>query len=271
MELVNPVSSLVRFETDLGYTGYQGSLADASGESAYALNVRTTFPIPLSNGNNILLRLNIPLNGDQPLYEIPGSDEELSTYQIRQIASTLPQDGTFDHYHGHSHLGEVSIDAAYGGVSDSGFISMFGIAAQFPTSQDISQRSDQVLLGPEIALGQVTDWGIYGGWLTHMTNIGGDETYPTSTTTLELFFAYGLGNGWQVTSNPVLAYDWEGEKDNRLFLPLGGGVAKTTRIGTVPVKLGLEVYTYLESPDSIGPDWLVTFSITPALRNPLLD
>jgi len=270
MELMNPVTSLVSFKTDIYYTFYQGSLADASDESAYVINFQPSFPIPLSNGSNILLRLNIPLNGDQPLYEIPGSDKELSTYQIRQIASTIPGNGTFDNYHGHDHLGEISLDVAYGGVSDSGFISMFGVKTYFQTNQDFSQSRDQTLFGPDVALGKVTDWGIYGGQLTHVTNVQGDKSIDTNMTTLKVFFAYGLGNGWQVFSNPVLAYDWEGDSDNKLFLPLGGGIAKTTSIGRMPLKLGFEIQKYIVSPDAIGPDWMLTFSVTPAMRNPLL-
>ena len=269
MELMNPATSMVSFKTDFHYTFYQGSLADASDESAYVINFQPSFPIPLSNGRNILLRLNIPLNGDQPLYEIPGSDKELSTYQIRQNASTVPQNGTFDNYHGHDHLGEISLDVAYGGVSDSGIISMFGVKTYFQTNQDFSQSRDQTLFGPDIALGKVTDWGIYGGQLTHVTNVQGDKSFDTNMTTLKVFFAYGLGNGWQVFSNPVLAYDWEGDSDNKLFLPLGAGIAKTTRIGRMPLKLGFEVQKYIVSPDAIGPDWMLTFSITPAMSNPL--
>jgi len=269
MELMNPVTSMVTFKTDFHYTFYQGSLADASDESAYVLNFQPSFPIPLPNGKNILLQLNFPLNGDQPLYEIPGSEKELSTYQIRQVASTVPQNGTFDNYHGHDHLAEISLDIAYGGVSDSGFISMFGVKTFFQTNQDFSQSRDQTLFGPDIALGKVTDWGIFGGRLTHVTNVQGEKDFDTNMTTLKVFFAYGLGNGWQVFSNPVLAYDWEGDTDNKLFLPLGGGIAKTTRIGRMPLKLGFEIQKYIASPDAIGPDWLLTFSVTPAMRNPL--
>ena len=161
MELMNPVTSMVSFKTDIHYTFYQGSLADASDETAYRLNFQPSFPIPLSNGSNILIQLNIPLNGDQPLYEIPGFDKELSTYQVRRSASVIPQNGTFDNDHGHDHLAEISLDLAYGGVSDSGFISMFGVKTYFQTNQDFSQSRDQTLFGPDIALGKVTGFGIF--------------------------------------------------------------------------------------------------------------
>jgi len=137
-----------------------------------------------------------------------------------------------------------------------------------PSSQDLSESIDQYQLGPEVALGKVTSWGVYGAWFKHLTRVSGEDAWDTNMTSLKIFFAYGLGNGWQVFSNPEIEYDWEAESDNKLFLPIGGGISKTTRIGKVPLKLEFEIQKYLVSPDSIGPDWLFTFSFTPAFRIP---
>ena len=267
LELSNPVSKLVALKNDFEYRLYQGSLADADDESAFIYNFQASFPIPLRNGKTIQMRFNIPINGLQPIYEV--GNLEISPFLIRQNASTIPTGGTFDNSHGHSHLGDASFDVAYGGVSDSGFISMYGVAVVLPTSQDLSESIDQYQLGPEVALGKLTDWGIYGAWLKHLTRVSGEDAWDTNMSSLEVFFAYGLGNGWQVFSNPVIQYDWEGDSDNKLFLPIGGGVSKTTHIGRTPLKLAFEVQKYIVSPDSIGPDWLFTFSVTPAFRNPL--
>jgi hypothetical protein len=267
LELSNPVSKLVSLKNDFEYRLYQGSLADADDKSAFIYNFQASFPIPLRNGKTVQMRFNIPVNGTQPIYQ--AGDLQISPFLIRQNASTIPTDGTFNHDHGHSHLGDASFDVAYGGVSDSGFISMYGIAVVLPSSQDLSESIDQYQLGPEVALGKLTDWGIYGAWFKHLTRVAGESAWDTNMSSLEVFFAYGLGNGWQVFSNPVIQYDWEGETDNKLFLPIGGGISKTTHIGRTPLKLALEVQKYIASPDSIGPDWLFTFSVTPAFRNPL--
>jgi len=174
-ELSNPVTALATLNNDFEYRIYQGSLSDADDESAYIYTLRPSIPIPLSNGKNILMRIGIPINGTQPIYEVGqgNNGKELSPFLIRQNASTIPTDGTFDNYHGHTHLGDIDFDIAYGGVSANGFISMYGIAGVLPTSQDLSQSIDQYQLGPEIALGKVTDWGVYGAWLTHLTRVSG--------------------------------------------------------------------------------------------------
>jgi len=269
-ELSNPVTALATISNDFEYRIYQGSLPGADDDSAYIYTLRPSIPIPLSNGKNILMRFGIPINGEQPIYEVGQGDDyaEISPFLIRQNASTIPTDGTFDNYHGHSHLGDIDFDFAYGGVSENGFISMYGIAGVLPTSQDLSQSVDQYQLGPEVAFGKVTGWGVYGAWLTHLTRVYGEDEWDTNMTSLKIFFAYGLGNGWQVFSNPVIEYDWEGDSDNQLFLPLGAGVSKTARIGSMPMKLSFEIQKYIASPDAIGPDWLFTFSFAPVIRNP---
>jgi len=272
-ELSNPVTALATISNDFEYRIYQGSLPGADDDSAYIYTLRPSIPIPLSNGKNILMRFGIPINGEQPIYAVGQGDDyqQVSPFLIRQNASTIPTDGTFDNRHGHSHLGDIDFDIAYGGVSENGFISMYGIAGVLPSSQDLSQSIDQYQLGPEVAFGKVTGWGVYGAWLTHLTRVSGEDKWDTNMTSLKIFFAYGLGNGWQVFSNPVIEYDWEGDTDNQLFLPLGAGVSKTTRIGNIPMKFAFEIQKYIASPDAIGPDWLFTFSATPVFRNPFQD
>ncbi len=157
MELSNPVTALATINNDFEYRIYQGSLPAADDDTAYIYTLRPSIPIPLSNGKNILMRFGIPINGEQPIYAV--GNEQVSPFLIRQNASTIPTDGTFDNYHGHSHLGDIDFDIAYGGVSANGFISMYGIAGVLPTSQDLSQSIDQYQLGPEIALGKVTGLG----------------------------------------------------------------------------------------------------------------
>jgi hypothetical protein len=265
-ELSNPVTALASINNDFEYRLYQGSLPAADDEAAFVYKLQPSIPIPLANGKNILMRMAIPINGEQPIYAANG--EQVSPFLIRQTASTIPTDGTFDNRHGHSHLADIDFDVAYGGVSDNGFISMYGIAGVLPTSQDLSQSIDQIQLGPEVAFGKVTPWGVFGAWLTHLTRVSGEDAWDTNMTSLKIFFAYGLGNGWQAFSNPVIEYDWEGDGDNKLFLPIGGGVSKTTRIGRMPLKLAFEIQHYVVSPDSIGPEWLFTFSFTPVIPNP---
>ena len=94
------------------------------------------------------------------------------------------------------------------------------------------------------------------------------ESASTSLTAVQVYFSYGLGNGWQVISNPKIEYDWEGASGNRWSVPLGLGVSKTFRPRKAPLKIDLELQNYVKSPEAFGPEWLLKFTVTPAFKNP---
>ena len=267
IDLINPVSSLFSIANDFEYTTFQGSLDDADDQTRGKYLFTPVIPFPLKNGNNIMLRFTIPVNFGEPTYMT--EDRDYAEWLIRQFGDDLPTGGVLSK--GHGFMDDISYDVAYGGVNDNGFISMFGLAGTLPVSQDGSVERDQFLLGPEVAFGKVTDWGIIGGWATHLTNVadsaGSETDHDTNETSLKVFFAYGLGNGWQVISNPTITYDWEGAKGNKLLFPIGGGFSKTTRIGRMPLKLEFELQNFVESPDTFGPEWLFTFSLTPVISD----
>jgi hypothetical protein len=263
LDLSHPASSLITIRNDFQRRIYQGNLPEADDQTSGRYMLRPSWPIRLNNGRNLLLRAKIPLNSDQPFYQVRFFYEEYSEWMIRQLADTLPRDRQFTD--GHDHLDDVEFDITYGGVNDNGKISMFGVKIVTPTSDDFTAARKQLLLGPEVMLGKVADWGTIGATATHVTYVAGDDDFPTNMTALEMFFAYGLGNGWQVISKPKLEYDWEAASGNKFFLPIGGGVAKTTRLGRTPIRMELEIYHYIESPEAFGPEWLFTFSITPVV------
>ncbi len=87
--------------------------------------------------------------------------------------------------------------------------------------------------------------------------------------TSQYFYAYGLGNGWQIASSPVITYNWHADSDQALTLPLGIGVAKTTKLSGKPWKFSAQVQYFVEQPDTFGPDWLLKFTVTPVVQNKL--
>lgn len=276
LELSNPVSSLAYLGNEIEFYSYQGDLPEAGDQSNTVYLLKPSLPIPLSNGKNILMRAKIPIYADLPVWKIPFGDPlwrqdfDYPDFRLRQSPEITGESGEFVSIHGH--IGDIGLDFAYGGVSDSGFISMYGIALQLKSSTNVSAARDQRLLGPQIALGKKTSWGIYGAWLTHLVNISDGaevyEDYDTSETYIDIFFAYGLGNGWQIFSSPRITYDWEADSGNDLLLPIAAGISKTTRIGRMPLKLSFELEYFVVSPDRFGSEWLATFSFTPVFPNP---
>jgi len=268
-ELSNPVTALRSIGNEIEFRAFQGGLPGSDDQSDLVYRFSPSFPIQLKNGKNILLRASIPVDISEPEWIVDFGhpiwefDRDYTDFLLRQSPQVTPDSGQFRSAHGH--LSDMTYDVAYGGVSDNGFIGMIGIAGLFGSSQNTGGSRNQTLLGPELVIGKSADWGVIGVWLKHLVDITGDNSFSTSESTIDLFFAYSLGNGWQIISNPTILYDWEADNGNELLLPLGGGVAKTTRFGKVPVKMEFEIQNYLVSPDRFGPEWLLSFKITPVI------
>lgn len=274
LELSNPVTALRSLTWDIEGTAFQGSLPDADEKSAMKNIITFSWPFKLKNGNNLLLSATIPHFSDQPIWELAWWDHS-AEWRLRQREDIRLDDGYLAR--GHDHLDDIGIDVGYGGVSDSGFIHMLGLSTVFPTSEDGTAKRAQLLMGPEFILGKVASWGLYGAKIKHLTDVGGeggggadDFDWSTSETTAELFFAYAMGNGWQIESNPIILYDWEAISDHEWTIPIGVGVSKTLRLGRVPMKFAFDLQKYLVSPDRLGPDWQLTLSITPVFSTTLL-
>ena len=109
-----------------------------------------------------------------------------------------------------------------------------------------------------------------GALVSNQWNVAGSNAQYYSTLTSQYFYAVTLGNGWQLASGPVITYDWRADSDDAWSVPIGFGVAKTTKIGNHPWKFQLQVMKYVVSPDTFGPDWLVKFTATPVIKNPYI-
>jgi hypothetical protein len=275
LELANPATLLRRVENTIEYRSYQGSLPGAGDGESWIYKFTPVYPIALNNGRIIELRATLPLYFNQPLWEVYYDDpiweldRSYADWLLRQSPQVTPSTGRFET--GHDHMADLSIDAAYGGVYRDGLIGMIGVTTVWPVSTDISASRDQILVGPQAVLGKLGEWGVAGARLRHLTDVAGDKRFSTNETWVDLFFAYSLGKGWQIVSNPSVLYDWEADSGNHLLLPLGGGISRTTRIGRVPIRMDAELYYYVESADRMGADWMFRLNIVPAFSNPLFD
>jgi hypothetical protein len=272
LELSNPVTALRSLAIDIEYREYQGDLPRSDDLSAWRYVFTPSWPFRLSNGNNILLSATIPVNGDQPIWNRRRLDtpygRDFSEWKIRQAPAELLERDNF--ISGHAHLDDVGVNIGYGGVSENGYIGMIGLASVFQTSTDAESSRRQYLLGPEFAFGKVMGRGLIGARAKHVTDVFSDRPWNTNETTVKMFFAYGLGNGWQIESNPIIRYDWEAVSGNEWLVPIGVGVSKTTRLGGIPLKMAVEIQKFAVSADRFGPEWLLGFNFTPVISTKLL-
>ena len=264
VEMTNPFGSVFSVFNRLEYTGFQGDLRGASDQNRLQLDVLVSFPFLLDSGRRIVTRMNFPINLGEPTYFTP--DRDYVEWGIRQDAEILPNGNRW--FDGHGHLSDISYDVSWGGVNENGWITGVGIAGVLPTGQDGAIERDQYLLGPELTLGKVSDWGILGARLRHLTDVADvidSIDYSTNETQLEMFFNYPLNHHWSIVSSPHRVYDWESADNNKGLLPRGGGVSRMMRWFGVPVKMDIEFEYYVVSPDFYGREWLARFSLSPAI------
>jgi hypothetical protein len=254
-ELANPAGSLASLNFNLQYLDYSGNLPKADDQSSTTLIFQPSLPFPIGDqGKKIIFRPAVSLAFDQPVFDPDKSD----SWDSADVGLT-----------------DTTFDLVYAGTEmttkHEGYLWGVGLAGTVPTATNTALKGDQWRFGPEVFGGIIRKWGIVGALVANQWNTGGSNDEAFSTTTSQYFYAYGLGNGWQLAASPVITYDWQAEdSDDALSLPLGFGVAKTTKIGDQPWKFQLQVQKFVVQPDTFGPDWLVKFTVTPVIKNPFI-
>lgn len=262
-ELANPNTSLGTLAFQFDYMNYQGDLPNASGQNGFVLNFQPSLPIPLGEGVNLFVRPNIPVYFSQPVYGADG---------FKNVGVNL---------------GNISADVAVGKTWPSKTITILGAFGSFRTASDKSLKSNFTMLGPEFMVAQLFSWGAIGALVNHSWSLNSldsnvndftvlaDNFWATSevgekasVTAGQYFYVVNLENAWQITGQPTWSYNHKAPKGNRFTFPIGTGVNKVTRFGKLPVKLSLQYWYYIASPDAFGPQHQLRLSISPVVPLP---
>ena len=86
-------------------------------------------------------------------------------------------------------------------------------------------------------------------------------------TALNYIYAFPLGKGWQFSAAPAITYDHTRPED-KLTVPLGIGIAKTTMIGGRIWKFHLQYWNYIEGSEDFSPEHQIRISINPVIEAP---
>jgi hypothetical protein len=102
-------------------------------------------------------------------------------------------------------------------------------------------------------------WGI-GGW-------NGKNTPDASYLSMLYFFIYNLPDAWQIGFNPTITFDNRASSGNKWNVPIGPIVAKTIKIGNVPVKLQLGMEYSVVHQDDFGQRAQIKLNIIPVIKS----
>ncbi len=257
-ELANPNTTLGTMAFPIDFVMYNGDLPGASSQNSTSINFQPNLPIPISKGVNLFVRPFIPVILSTPTLGATG---------FEQIGFNL---------------GNISADVAIGKTFPSKTIGIVGIFGGFPTATNKAIRSDGVTLGPEVMVAQLFSWGAIGAMFNHAWGLSSNDdvvdedefliydSMPrrASVTAGQYFYVVNLKNAWQITGQPTWAYNHGADKGNRFTFPIGTGVNKVTKFGKLPVKLTLQYWYYVASPDNFGPQHQVRIQIAPVVPLP---
>lgn len=234
----NPIASIISLpfqnNTNLG-AGPQGETTTND------LNIQPVYPVSFGKVN-IINRAILPVSyrgelvpdrptGIAPLIDLPG-----------QAGSK-------------SGLGDLSYTAFFSPAA-SGTVT-WGVGPSFliPTATEDRLGSRKWSVGPAfVALAMPGKWVIGGLVQNTWSFAGDDERNDVNFFFSQYFVNYNLGQGWYLTTAPIITANWEAEEGNKWTVPFGGGAGRMIRIGKLPVDLQGQVFYYAKKPKN-GPDW----------------
>jgi len=148
---------------------------------------------------------------------------------------------------------------------DSGWLWGAGPVLYLPTATNDSLGTKKWGAGPAaVALKMDGKW-VYGSLLMHVWSFAGSGQSQgiekVNMTTIQPFVNYNLDDGWFVASVPLITANWEADSDNRWTVPVGLGVGKAMKFGSIPGTAQIHAYYNVVTPDNGGEDWQLRVQI----------
>ena len=241
-ESMNPLSSLIAvpFENNILFN------LGPSKSTANVLNIKPVFPINFGEWN-LINRVTVPIVWAE------GQDEDVSAtidWGGGNPAS-LATGSAFG-------IGDITYQAFITPSKSSGSTSWgLGGSIVIPTHSEDRFGTDKWSAGPAIVvISQQKKW-FFGMIAQNVWSVAGHPDAATvNSFYLQPTINYKLGNGYYLTSAPLITANWESEAGNRWAIPVGGGVGRLIRYAGQAVAIDAGAYYYLEHPD-YNPDWYI--------------
>lgn len=255
-KLSNPVSDVWALFTEFDLYFSDGNLNKGSSEIGGRMIFQPILPFPLyGRGEDqwkLITRPTIPVIFSQPVPK--GFDD-------------------FAHLGG---LGDTQFPMM-ASPSTGNWLLALGPTWLIPTATREEFGRQQWGVGPSAVIGYRTKKWLAGVFPQYTFGIGGwngKDAPDANYLSMLYFLVYNLPNAWQIGCNPTVSYDHNASSGNQWNVPVGLFVAKTVKIGKVPVKLQLGVEYSVVSQDDFGQRAQIKLNIIPVIpslvKSPLL-
>jgi hypothetical protein len=150
-------------------------------------------------------------------------------------------------------------------TGESGWLWGAGPVFYLPTATNDSLGTKKWGAGPAaVALKMDGKW-VYGSLLMHIWSFAGagqsEGIDKVNVTTIQPFVNYNLDDGWFVASVPLITANWEAPSKNRWTVPMGLGVGKAMKFGSIPGTAQVHAYYNVVTPDDGGEDWQLRLQV----------
>jgi hypothetical protein len=78
---------------------------------------------------------------------------------------------------------------------------------------------------------------------------------------LQPFGNYNIGDGWYLTSAPIMTANWKNDSGDQWTVPVGGGVGKLFKAGKLPINTQLQGFYDAETAGKSASDWSLRFQV----------
>jgi hypothetical protein len=167
-------------------------------------------------------------------------------------------------------LGDILLWTAFTKNYKPPFVWGFGPTIMMNTASDKWLGTGKWSAGPMGLASYISKKWIFACVAQHWWSFAGDSDRDSvNLTDFQPIIRYRLSPKTNIGLAPNIQYNWSADdSDDRLRLPIGGGISTVVMLGRLPVAIGAEAYYMVETPDTFGPEYQLRVFFTPVLPSP---
>jgi hypothetical protein len=264
----NPVGNLVIISNQFNWIQLKGSGFEGS-KDAYVYKLIPTFPISLGDSWNLINR---------PIFAVPsvpvkkevgqliGMSAAEVIHQPALLSTVRDPFGRTTGFGDFTYVGLASPKKP-DRIGDGILVWGVGPTLIFPTASEDVLGQGKYQAGPAAVAAYIGKKWAFGLFPQHWWSFTGDsDRNNTSTSNIQYFIYYNITDTVKIGMSPNVTIDWKAESGEQVTLPVGLGVNWMTKMGKLPVRLGVEGYYSIIHPhDSMSSRLGVRFTITPVI------
>ena len=272
-KLSDPLSDVWALFTEIDHTWSEGDFSDGDHRTGQSIIFQPIMPFRLTANYKLITRPTLPIIVAN---DIPDGRRIDSVDLPGGVGVLIGPFGDVT-FSSKSGLGDMSLPLLVAPVPKPGERWGFGLGPTFvfPTATKDELGTDTWEIGPATVVTYKTkkfSGAVLGQYWWNYAESEND-TPDTSHGSILYSAWWNLPKAWQVGFNPTATYNDKARSDNKWNVPLGFGVAKTVKMGKMPVKFQLSAEKSVVRQDDFGKDWNIRLNIIPVIpalvKNPL--